>query len=80
VVLFTLYLKEDVDANGRVKDGVEGGKPFELMDETTRELHEKKKNGLEVQGIQEGMDKVKLGGEKESQKWTAPETSEDDVD
>ena len=29
VVLFTLYLKEDVDEHGNVKDGVEGGKPFE---------------------------------------------------
>ncbi|CZS97603.1 uncharacterized protein RAG0_06593 [Rhynchosporium agropyri] len=29
VVLFTLYLKEDVDEDGNVKDGVEGGKPFE---------------------------------------------------
>src|SRR6266536_2780808 len=30
VVLFTLYLKEDVDEDGNVKDGVEGGKPFDL--------------------------------------------------
>ncbi|KAG4427845.1 hypothetical protein IFR05_016670, partial [Cadophora sp. M221] len=29
VVLFTLYLKEDVDEEGNVKEGVEGGKPFE---------------------------------------------------
>ncbi|RDW87391.1 hypothetical protein BP5796_03085 [Coleophoma crateriformis] len=28
VVLFTLYLKEDVDEHGNVKEGVEGGVPF----------------------------------------------------
>ncbi|KAE8449489.1 hypothetical protein EG329_008097 [Mollisiaceae sp. DMI_Dod_QoI] len=36
VVLFTLYLKEDVDKDGRVKEGVEGGVPFELRGEGER--------------------------------------------
>lgn len=29
VVCFTLYLKEDVDEDGNIKDGVQGGVPFE---------------------------------------------------
>ncbi|PQE18003.1 f-box domain containing protein [Rutstroemia sp. NJR-2017a BVV2] len=37
VVLFTLYLKEDVDEEGNLKEGVEGGKPFDLLDEEERE-------------------------------------------
>jgi len=44
VVLFTLYLKEDIDEHGNPKEGVEGGKPFELLDDETREKHERKKN------------------------------------
>lgn len=43
VVLFTLYLKDDV-VDGVVKDGVEGGKPLALMDEKDREKHEKANN------------------------------------
>lgn len=79
VVLFTLYLKEDVDENGRVKDGVEGGKPFELMDKDTAAKHNAKKNGEEVDvgNIKEGMEKVQL---KENEKSPVQETAEDDVD
>lgn len=82
VVLFTLYLKEDVDENGRVKDGVEGGKPFELMDKDLAAKHNAKKNGEEVNGedvkkIEEGVEKVQL---KENEKSPVQETSEDDVD
>ena len=30
VVLFTLYLKEDVNEDGTIKEGVVGGKPHEM--------------------------------------------------
>ncbi|KAK0114359.1 hypothetical protein ONS95_013851 [Cadophora gregata] len=74
VVLFTLYLKEDVDENGNVKEGVEGGKPFEG-----------KANGVE--GEEEEKEKEKVGVEKvgeqavkEKENEKLPDTSEDDVD
>jgi len=67
VVLFTLYLKEDVDENGNVKDGVEGGKPFELMPKDQAEKHEREKNGIAAH--EEKIENGKL-----------PVTSEDDVD
>ncbi|ESZ98321.1 hypothetical protein SBOR_1314 [Sclerotinia borealis F-4128] len=54
VVLFTLYLKEDVDENGKLKDGVEGGKPFDQLPKVVAEKHLRERNG-------EGGD----GGEKE---------------
>jgi hypothetical protein len=66
VVLFTLYLKEDVDENGNVKDGVEGGKPFEMMPKDQAET-QREKNGIAEHGVKE-----------ESEKQ--PDTSEDDVD
>jgi hypothetical protein len=66
VVLFTLYLKEDVDENGVLKDGVEGGKPFELMPKEQAEKHEREKNG------------IMANGDHESEKF--PETNADDVD
>jgi hypothetical protein len=67
VVLFTLYLKEDVDENGNVKDGVEGGKPFELMPKDQAEKHELQKNGIATH-------------EEEIEIEKLPDTSEDDVD
>lgn len=66
VVLFTLYLKEDVDEDGNVKDGVEGGKPFHLMEKGQQDKHEKEKVAAEPEGEK---DKEKL-----------PETNDDDVD
>jgi hypothetical protein len=44
VVLFTLYLKEDIDEEGNVKPGVleEANKPFELRDEDAKKRHGKK--------------------------------------
>jgi hypothetical protein len=67
VVLFTLYLKEDVDENGKVKDGVEGGKPFELMPKDQAEKHEREKNGI-------------VAHEEKVENEKLPETNEDDVD
>jgi hypothetical protein len=67
VVLFTLYLKEDVDENGNVKDGVEGGKPFEMMPKEQMEKHQREKNGIAEHGVKEESEKL-------------PDTCEDDVD
>lgn len=67
VVLFTLYLKEDVDENGVVKDGVEGGKPFELMPKEQAEKYEREKNDIAFHDEKHESEKM-------------PDTSEDDVD
>ena len=67
VVLFTLYLKEDVDEHGIVMDGVEGGKPFHLLPKEVAEKHEREKNGM-----------AEHGEDREREKM--PDTSEDDVD
>ncbi|KAI9051819.1 hypothetical protein LZ554_004081 [Drepanopeziza brunnea f. sp. 'monogermtubi'] len=67
VVLFTLYLKEDVDEHGNVREGVEGGKPFE---------------GL-PKGVDDGDGGgVDGGGAAENEKSVTPqvETNADDVD
>src|SRR4051794_27482185 len=40
VVLFTLYLKEDVNEDGTLKEGIEGGKPLALLDEKEKQRHE----------------------------------------
>lgn len=45
MVLFTLYLKEDVDENGNLKAGVEGGKPFDQLPKDVAEKHLREKNG-----------------------------------
>lgn len=67
VVLFTLYLKEDVDEDGNVKDGVEGGKPFGLRRDGEKERHEDAKNGV-------------AGKENEKVQENGQETNEDDLD
>lgn len=72
VVLFTLYLKEDVDENGILKDGVEGGKPFYLMSKEQAEKHAKEKHGREMNGDALYDEKV------ESHRF--PDTNADDVD
>lgn len=62
VVLFTLYLKEDVDENGNIKEGVVAGQPFKGIakgvaddeeeddeeDDEEDEDAEKKPNGIET--------------------------------
>lgn len=73
VVLFTLYLKEDV-VDGVVKDGVEGGKPLALMSEGDRERHERAKNGVEEEAHESG------GPEGKENGGAGVETSADDVD
>lgn len=43
-VVFTLYLKEDVDENGNLKKGVEGGKPLDQLPKDVAEKHLREKN------------------------------------
>ncbi|KAH7327205.1 hypothetical protein BKA65DRAFT_510169 [Rhexocercosporidium sp. MPI-PUGE-AT-0058] len=64
VVLFTLYLKEDVDEEGNVKEGVEGGKPFQGK-------------AVGIDGESEG---VKNDGKGKEEKLPEVETSQDDLD
>lgn len=82
VVLFTLYLKEDVDENGIVKDGVEGGKPLALMGEKERRRHERAKNGLDGEEEESGDsgDDEKKGEEKVEEKNGYVGGEDDDVD
>jgi hypothetical protein len=76
VVLFTLYLKEDVDEDGNLKEGVEGGKPLALMTDDEKKRHEEitkaEADGKKV--VDDGAKKAE-GGEK-----VAVETNDDDVD
>lgn len=67
VVLFTLYLKEDVNEDGSIKEGVVGGKPIE---------------GLAAVGHEDGHGHGHVSGENEKEDVQAPvqETSADDVD
>jgi hypothetical protein len=66
-VLFTLYLKEDVDEHGILKDGVEGGKPFYLLPKEVAERHEREKNAI-------------ASGDEWEESEKLPETNDDDVD
>jgi len=52
-----------------VKDGVEGGKPFDLLPKEVAEKHEREKNGI-----------PNTNGEVVKENGTVPETSEDDLD
>lgn len=58
VVLFTLYLKDDVDEEGNVKPGVmeDANKPFELRDEEAKDRHGKGKKGWGWWGGGDGAD------------------------
>jgi len=69
VVVFTLYLKEDVDEHGNLKSGVEGGRPFDQLPANVAQEYESAKDGDEVHHEQVESSEKKL-----------PDTSEDDVD
>ncbi|KAJ8069998.1 hypothetical protein OCU04_000402 [Sclerotinia nivalis] len=71
VVLFTLYLKEDVDENGKLKDGVEGGKPFNQLPKKVAEKHTREKN-REEEGTEKKEEKV--------EKDTNDDDDDDDID
>ncbi|PQE15847.1 f-box domain containing protein [Rutstroemia sp. NJR-2017a BBW] len=49
---------EDVDEEGNLKEGVEGGKPFDLLEEGEGEKHLKEKNG-EEEGVEGEKKEVK---------------------
>lgn len=76
-VLFTLYLKEDVDEDGNLKEGVLGGKPLSLMTEAEKKQHQE-----QVEKVASGKDNVKDDGAKKEEdvKKGKVETNEDDLD
>lgn len=76
-MLFTLYLKEDVDEHGNVKEGVEGSIPLALRGEEERKRYEAGANGEKVEGKGAGNGEVKET-KKENEKFE--ETRDDDVD
>jgi len=86
VVLFTLYLKEDVDAEGRVKEGIEGGMPFDLMPPEEANRYRRAANGEATQHaeedyeeaeaeLEERMKSMKVEGKENK---TAPGAFDDD--
>ncbi|KAM3087867.1 hypothetical protein ACMFMG_001933 [Clarireedia jacksonii] len=77
VVLFTLYLKEDVDEDGTLKEGVVGGKPFHMLPEGEKEKHLKERNGDGEEGEGEGEGEEKKEEKKEEEIKT---NDDDDVD
>jgi hypothetical protein len=76
-VLFTLYLKEDVDEEGNLKEGVLGGKPLSLMTEAEKKQHQE-----QVEKVASGKENVKDDGVKKDEdvKKEKVETNEDDLD
>ncbi|RDL33578.1 Uncharacterized protein BP5553_07946 [Venustampulla echinocandica] len=68
VVLFALYLKEDVSEDGKIKNGIQGAKPLSLMSPDERERYERAVNG----------ELSDAGTEKE--KEMPQTTNDDDVD
>lgn len=84
VVLFTLYLKEDVDEHGNVKEGVESGRPIHMMGDEDRKRHEELKEGVHGGDGEKAQIAVEANGDKDVDKKKVekglPETSADDVD
>jgi hypothetical protein len=76
VVLFTLYLKEDVNEDGTIKEGVVGGKPHEGTAKGV-EAHDDYERPSEPETVHENGHAN--AGIAPAQK-TFVETSEDDVD
>ncbi|CAG8971436.1 hypothetical protein HYALB_00002019 [Hymenoscyphus albidus] len=76
-VLFTLYLKEDVDEEGNVNEGVEGSIPLELRSEEERKKYAAAANGETVESHDGGKGEVK---EAKKENERVVETGADDVD
>jgi len=76
VVLFTLYLKEDVNEDGSIKEGVVGGKPHEGAAKGV-EAHDDYEEYSEHENVYENGHAN--AGTAPTQKAVV-ETSEDDVD
>jgi hypothetical protein len=54
VVLFTLFLNEDLDEEGNVKPGVEAGLPFDKMEKVRNEWDKARMNGTGYESSREG--------------------------
>ena len=54
VVLFTLYLNEDLDEEGNVKPSLEACLPFDKMEKVRMERGEARRNGAEDGSRREG--------------------------
>ena len=84
VVLFTLYLKEDVDEEGNIKQRAmeDANKPFELRDEETKKKHGGGKGGSWWWGggdVAEDEDDEEIDEKvMENGKTTPAETNDDD--
>jgi hypothetical protein len=74
VVLFTLYLNEDVDEQGNIKPGVESGIPFHKMDKDKAARFESKRD---EGAVDETSTKESFGEKKENEKFYE---GDDDVD
>lgn len=80
-MLFTLYLKEDVDEHGNVKEGVEGSIPLALRGEEERKRYEAGANGEKIEGKSDVKTTETLGnGEAKKENAKFEETRDDDVD
>ena len=65
VIQFTLYLKEDVDEHGNIKEGVAAGLPFGKMGEEERQRHMEARKDLPNQEVGNN---EKEGGEEDEDK------------
>lgn len=74
VVLFTLYLNEDLDEQGNVKPGVETGVPFDKMDKDKAARLESKRDDV---AVDESDAKGSFGEKKKDEKFYE---GDDDVD
>lgn len=74
VVLFTLYLNEDLDEQGNVKPGVETGVPFDKMDKDKAARLESKRDDVTVD---ESDSKGSFGEKKKDERFYE---GDDDVD
>lgn len=75
VVLFTLYLREDVNEDGSIKEGVVGGKPHEGTAKGVETHDDYEKNAQNVHEHENGHANVGNTPQK-----GVVETSADDVD
>ena len=73
VVLFTLYLNEDLDEQGNVKPGVEAGLPFDKMAKEKAAKHDSKRGDVADESSREGS----VADKKENEKFYE---GDDDVD
>jgi hypothetical protein len=80
VVLFTLYLKEDVNEDGSIKEGVVGGKPHEGMAKGVEPHDDYEMDGRNVHKHEHENGHADVGMKAQTPQKVVVETSEDDVD